>query len=91
MSRDRPSEFKSRGTVEQLESAGRILSDEIEVALKGLDPARLPESFVPAQELWGEGKPREMTRRAALVHALEHAGIHLGHLHMTVALVRQSP
>ena len=90
MSRNRPAEFASRGTYEELATAAGNLSRDIESALGDLDPARLPESFVPAQELWGEGEPREMTRRAALVHALEHAGIHLGHLHMTVALVRSN-
>jgi hypothetical protein len=90
LSRDRPSEFRARGTYEELAAAGRNLSHEIEAALREINPATLCDSLVPAQELWGEGQPREITRRAALVHTLEHAGIHLGHLQVTVELLRQS-
>ena len=86
--RDRPAEFASRGTYEALGKAACALSGEIEAALQELDPAMLGDRFVPAQELWGEGDPVELERRGCLAHVLEHAGIHLGHIQMTVELLR---
>ena len=89
LSRDRPAEFKSRGTYEELGVAACKLSGEIEAALRKLDPKTLSDRFVPSQELWGEGTPTEYELRACLAHVLEHAGIHLGHLHMTLKLLRR--
>jgi hypothetical protein len=86
--RDRSAEFASRGTYEALGKAAGALSGEIETALLELDPATLADRFVPAQELWGQGEPLELERRGCLAHVLEHAGIHLGHIQMTVELPR---
>ena len=86
--RNRPAEFASRGTYAELGVAARQLTGEIDEALQKLDPATLGDRFVPAQELWGEGTPTEFERREALAHVLEHAGIHLGHIHMTVELLK---
>ena len=86
--RDRPREFASRGTYEELGVAACKLTGDVDEALQRLDPATLGDRFVPAQELWGEGTPTEFERREALAHVLEHAGIHLGHIHMTVLLLK---
>jgi uncharacterized damage-inducible protein DinB len=86
--RDRPAEFASRGTYEALEVAACKLAGDVEEALQKLDPKTLGDRFVPVRELWGEGLPVEMERREALAHVLEHAGIHLGHIHMTVELLK---
>jgi uncharacterized damage-inducible protein DinB len=86
--RNRPAEFASRGTYAELGVAARQLTGEIDEALQKLDPARLGDRFVPAQELWGEGEPAELERRDGLAHVLEHAGIHFGHIHMTVELLK---
>ena len=83
LSRDRRAEFASSGTLEILDEAASALSDEIDEALAGLDPSTLNDRFVPAQELWGEGEPHEISRREALAHVLEHASMHLGHIHVT--------
>jgi Protein of unknown function (DUF664). len=86
--RDRPAEFASRGTYQELSKVACELSGEIAAALQELDPATLGDRFVPAQELWGEGDPVELERRGCLAHVLEHAGIHLGHIQMTVELLK---
>jgi uncharacterized damage-inducible protein DinB len=86
--RDRPGEFASRGTYAELGVAACKLTGEIDEVLQKLDPMTLGDRFVPAQELWGEGEPTEMERRDCLAHVLEHAGIHLGHIHMTVELLK---
>lgn len=87
--RDRPAEFVSRGTHEELQAAASALSSEVVDALEALEPATLDDRFVPAQELWGEGQPREIARRDGFAHVLEHAGIHLGHIQMTLELLRR--
>jgi uncharacterized damage-inducible protein DinB len=87
LSRDRPAEFASSGTYDALGTAASALSGEIDEALAGLDPSMLDDRFVPAQELWGEGEPNEISRREALAHVLEHASMHLGHIHVTRDLV----
>ena len=89
LSRDRPAEFGSSGTYDALGKAASALSDEISEALAALDQSTLDDRFVPAQELWGEGEPYEMSRREALAHVLEHASMHLGHIHVTRDLVRK--
>ncbi|MDP9180698.1 MAG: DinB family protein [Chloroflexota bacterium] len=85
--RDRPAEFASRGTYQELGKAACELSGEIQATLQTLDPATLADRFVRARELWGEGDPVELERRGCLAYVLEHAGIHLGHIQMTVELL----
>jgi uncharacterized damage-inducible protein DinB len=86
--RDRPAEFASRGTYEELGVAACKLSGEVEAGLQALDPATLDDRFTPTQELFGEGELREVSRREALLHPIEHASIHLGHIHVTVDLLK---
>jgi uncharacterized damage-inducible protein DinB len=86
--RDRPAEFASRGTYEELLKAASALSSEIDAALAGLDHTTLGERLAPSQELWGEGEAQEITRREALAHVLEHASMHLGQIQLTRDLVR---
>jgi hypothetical protein len=45
---------------------------------------------VPSQELWGEGPPREISVRDAIVQVIEHLSLHLGHMQVTrdMALAR---
>jgi uncharacterized damage-inducible protein DinB len=87
--RDRPAEFASYGTYEELGKTACALSGEIDAALASLDPAALVDRFVPPQELWGEGEPHEMSRRECLAHVLEHAAMHLGQIQLTADGVRR--
>jgi uncharacterized damage-inducible protein DinB len=87
--RDRPSEFVSTG------SDGAALAAEIaraaadvRAALETLDPDRLDIRHLPPAELWGEGTPYELSVRDSILHVIEHASLHLGHLHMTMDLLR---
>jgi uncharacterized damage-inducible protein DinB len=86
--RDRPGEFASSGTIGDLRAAANALKADVTAALGGIDPASLDEVIMPTKELWGEGEPHEMSRRDAIVHALEHAGIHYGQMLVTVDLLR---
>jgi uncharacterized damage-inducible protein DinB len=85
--RDRPAEFASRGTYEELGKAACALSGEIDAALAELDLSTLADRFTPSQELWGEGQPQEIARREALAHVLEHASMHLGQIQLTADFV----
>jgi hypothetical protein len=86
--RVRPNEFRANGSLPSLEAAGRQLSAEIARALAELEPGKLDERVMPAQELWGEGTPEEQPRRETLMHVVEHAGVHLGQILLTVDLLR---
>lgn len=86
--RDRPGEFASRGTYAQLTEHARELSQSITDAVKSLDPARMDDRFTPSQELFGEGPLRELSRREGLLHPIEHASIHLGHIQVTLDMLR---
>ena len=84
MGRDRPAEFRASGRdASALVAEGQRLSGEIEAALAAVSPLELEQRLVPARSLWGEGDPREISRREAILHVIEHASIHLGHLQMT--------
>jgi hypothetical protein len=45
---------------------------------------------MPSQALYGEGAPRVLSRREAIVSALQHAGVHLGELRLTTDLLRRT-
>jgi uncharacterized damage-inducible protein DinB len=85
--RDRPREFASHGTYEELGKAACALSGEIDAALAELDTSTLDDRLSPSRELWGEGEPEEISRREALAHVLEHASMHLGQIQLTRDIV----
>ncbi len=88
--RDRPAEFAAgREGAIQLRRDLEALTREIASAFAALDPARLEQRFVPAQELWGENQTREISVREAMLRAIGHASIHVGHLEMTRDLALQ--
>ena len=84
MERDRLAEFRASGRdASALVAEAQRLSSEIEAALAALSPSDLEQRLVPVASLWGEGEPREISRREAILHVIEHASLHLGHLQMT--------
>jgi Protein of unknown function (DUF664) len=88
--RDRSAELIASGSSSQdLVTALGQLADEITTALATLTPATLDERLWPAQELWGTGQVREISRREALVESIRHAALHLGELRLTRDLARQ--
>ena len=90
VTRDRSAEFVASGSAAQeLVSALGQLAGEITTALATLAPAMLDERLRPAQELWGTGQVREISRREALVESIRHAALHLGELRLTRDLARQ--
>jgi len=66
-----------RSRFAQIETAAA----EVDAALARLSPERLGVRLVPPQELWGEGPAREVSVRDAIIRVIEHASLHLGHLH----------
>lgn len=89
ITRDRPAEFTTAGgTPASLAADYRALADEIDDALARLDPARLDETLVPDQAVFGQGEPEEMSRRQAIVAAIGHAAEHLGELQFIKDLAR---
>jgi hypothetical protein len=90
MRRDRPAEFASSGgDGARLIDAIARTRDEVDAALRDLDPARLDVRRVPSQDLWGEGPPHEISVRDAIVQVIEHASLHLGHIDIVRSLARK--
>ena len=90
--RDRAGEFSSSGTeIATLLATIDSIADEALSALRGINPARLDLRLVPSQELWGEGPPREISVRDAIVQVIEHLSLHLGHLQLTRDLMTFQP
>ncbi len=87
--RDRPAEFASSGgDAAAFRHEADAFGREMAAALEQLSPADLDRRGVPPAELWGEGPPREISARDALLQVVEHASLHLGHLHVTRDLAR---
>lgn len=92
MGRDRPAEFRASGGHAHLAEEARQLSEKIGEALAALPASALERRLRPPQELWGEGEPREISVRQALIEVVEHASIHLGELQVTRELaLREGP
>lgn len=82
--RDRPAEFAAAGTdAAPLIARARDLARRFEEALGALPPQALDEVRQPSPTLWGEGTPRPVTVREALMEVIEHAAIHIGQIHIT--------
>lgn len=82
--RDRPAEFASAGSdAEALRGDVERFLSEMRTALEALTAADLDRRLVPSKELWGENEPHEISVRYALLQVIEHASLHLGHLHVT--------
>jgi uncharacterized damage-inducible protein DinB len=92
MRRDRPAEFAATGAdTERLCDEFASLTTQIADALGEMTQEQLERHFVPPQELWGGGNPaHEITPRYALLHVIEHASLHLGHLELTRDLALQN-
>ena len=90
VTRDRPAEFAASGDdATPLLDWLDTLAADITGALETLTAADLERRFVPPRELWGIGDIREVSARDALVHAIRHAGLHLGELRLTRDLAIQ--
>lgn len=87
LDRDRPAEFRSHGTFNELRDQHQALVSACQEALAQLDASSLADRIVPHQVLFGEGETHEMTRREALLHPLEHAAIHVGQMQLTVDML----
>jgi uncharacterized damage-inducible protein DinB len=87
--RDRAAEFASSGEdAAPLIERARALGREIEAAFATLDAGSLDELREARQNLWGAGTTRPVTGREAILHALEHAANHIGHIEITRDLAR---
>jgi hypothetical protein len=87
--RDRAAEFASSGDdATAFRRDVEAFSGEMTAALAMLSSVDLDRRGVPPAELWGEGTPREISARDALLQVVEHASLHLGHLHVTRDLAR---
>jgi uncharacterized damage-inducible protein DinB len=82
--RDRPAEFRATGdSAQPLIETARSLNRRIEDAVRAIPEGALGEPREGPAHLWGAGLPRTVTVREALMHVVEHASNHLGHIDVT--------
>ncbi len=82
--RDRPAEFAASGPeAGALIERARVLGRRFDEALAALPEDALSEQREPSKLLWGEGAPEQRTVREALMETIDHAAVHLGHIHLT--------
>jgi uncharacterized damage-inducible protein DinB len=89
--RDRAAEFRSTGpSAAPLIERARELSQQLEQALNKLSAVELDRVREVSQSHWGVGVTDSITGREALLHVIEHAANHLGHIEVTrdLALAR---
>jgi hypothetical protein len=89
--RDRAAEFRSSGSsAEPIVKHAKDLSRRMQEALAALPEGALDTVRHASQSHWGAGVTRDVTVREALLHVIEHAANHLGHIEVTrdLALAR---
>lgn len=82
--RDRPAEFELRGTGADIAANYRSLRGQVGEHLAKLGATELEREITfPAASIshWDSRTP--LSQRDAVLHAIEHAGIHLGHIQLT--------
>lgn len=84
ITRDRAAEFRAAGAdAAPLVARARELWGRLQPALAALPPETLGDMRPSPQSLWGAGRAEPVTGRQALVHVIEHASNHLGHIDVT--------
>ncbi len=82
--RDRPAEFRSSGAdAAPIVARARDLQRRFDDALRALPDSALDELRDAPPYLWGAGEARQVSAREALIHVIEHASNHLGHIDLT--------
>lgn len=87
--RDREAEFVARGSsAAPLLDRSQELLQRIDGALAALPEGAPDEMRDPTQALWGVGTTHPVSVREAIMHVIEHAGLHLGHIDMVTELAK---
>ena len=91
--RDRSSEFAASGTTAELVSALESVIGEMHASLDPLDGAVLDRTTDREDEyaVTGARNPDGMPLRDAVLHGLEHAALHLGHIQLSRQLLGFPP
>ena len=87
--RDRPAEFHATGTLAELVTRyERWIADTHEV-LDALPDETMEQIAHPPASFQPRIPDRPMTVRDCLLHAVEHAALHQGHIQLTCQVLRQ--
>lgn len=82
--RNRDAEFSSRGTAQELQANLAALRTEVAGHLASLQVEELDLPIILEHSgISHWSGPWPLTRRDAILHAVEHIGIHLGHVQIT--------
>jgi uncharacterized damage-inducible protein DinB len=82
--RDRAEEFRAAGSVEDLRRRYAAWTSAVRSVLDGIDDSDLRRVVTPkAEYATAGGLPAALTVADCILHAIEHAALHLGHLEIT--------
>ncbi len=88
VSRDRAAEFSASGTFDDLAARCRRWIADVHDAFDTLPDAALDKVVDgPPNAYRGTLPPGQMTARECLLHGVEHAALHLGHIQLTRQLL----
>ncbi len=85
--RDRPAEFHATGRVEELQVRYEHWIRDVHEVLDTFPDERLDEMAKPADDR----RDRDYNVREALLHAVEHSALHLGHIQLTRQFLGYAP
>jgi uncharacterized damage-inducible protein DinB len=89
--RDRPQEFRASGSIEQLRARYADWMSEVRSVLESIDDRGLSRVVTPKAEYAAAGGlASELTVADCILHAIEHAALHLGHLEITRQIVARA-
>lgn len=89
--RDRPAEFRSSGDVEALRERYERWIQRVHEVLDTFPDERLSEALEPPASSLSTPAPETRDVHYALLHAVEHSALHLGHIQLTRQLLGYSP
>ena len=90
--RNRPSEFTAVGSCGDLVADLGLLIDQINDHVPGLTAEHLDQpATMPGASFSGWTDPAPLPQRHAVLHALEHIGLHLGHMQLTRQVLGLTP
>src|SRR5207244_7977879 len=89
--RDRPSEFHARGTLAELTTRYENWITALHQDLDILPAKRMEQIVTPPAAYTPITAEQPVTVRDALLHAIEHSALHLGHIQLTRQFLSYPP
>lgn len=89
--RDRPSEFQASGTTAELVTRYQRWLADLHAVIDPLPDEHMEQPVEPPASYRYVSNIEPITVREALLHALEHSALHLGHIQLTRQVLGYAP